>query len=54
MIRLLQFLLHGCWHVWETHATVEVLDKERFGDTPWAFEKQCQCTKCGQWKAFRL
>lgn len=57
MIRLLQFLVHGCWHVWETKQNMRLYQRNEAGEaygSPFAYEKYCQCTKCGRWKAFRL
>lgn len=52
MIRLLQFLLHGCWHVWKTKEGAQLVKNNEA--LPHGLVKYCQCTKCGEWKAFRL
>jgi len=42
MIKLLQFLLHGCWHEWQAMASVPLVNgKLRTGD-----RFLSQCKKC--------
>ena len=55
MIRLLQFLIHGCAHVWED------TDESRYNDTdPFSGKTfrsgpivYCRCQKCGRHTFFK-
>ena len=44
MIRLFEFLLHGCWHHWGETAQYKVKDND---DTIIGFAMIQQCKKCG-------
>ena len=44
MIKLIQFLLHGCWHKWEMKEVVNLVEK--VGDLPYGQRIYYQCPKC--------
>jgi hypothetical protein len=56
MVRLIEFLFHGCWHNWETYRAVHFYD-HGFGGVPerriGAAEDQ-RCSKCNRIKRIKL
>ena len=44
MIKLFQFLLHGCWHKWEMIEVVRLVSKK--DDIPYGQRIYYQCMKC--------
>lgn len=44
MIRLFQFLIHGCWHQWETREHVILESTFARGS-----RVKLQCKRCGRW-----
>jgi hypothetical protein len=50
MKKLIEFLLNGCWHKWETIETLPVT----YDGTPIGRAMMCKCTKCGMPKRFNL
>ena len=56
MTRLWGWILHGCWHRWALVRTV-TLYGDGFGgmtDLPTGRRVECECTRYGRWKAWRL
>jgi hypothetical protein len=50
MIRILSFLIDGCWHAWE-RAPGRAIDHYdmSFGDQSFMYRAvPCRCTKCGK------
>lgn len=50
MIRIWQFLIHGCWHVWKP-ASRSFIDHYDVSFGPRSFmyrEYPARCTKCGR------
>jgi len=47
MIKLLEFLWHGCWHDWKHEDNSKIVDDERhqIGIAFWY-----RCEKCGRFK----
>lgn len=52
MIKLLQFLLSGCWHKWEVTKYVDVYS-DFDSSYPLYGKYYIQCTKCSKMKIFR-
>jgi len=54
MIRLFQFLLHGCWHAWKsTGGTVDHYDIS-FGPRHFMYRYHIQrCAKCGRYGGYK-
>ena len=51
MIRLLQLLIFGHVHQWETQATAPLMNR---ADKPCGQVAYLRCTKCGIWKRQEL
>lgn len=51
MIRLLEFLWHGCWHNWQFKNTRKVIYTDCEVSYP---EAVYQCSKCGRIEARRI
>lgn len=51
MIKLLEFLLVGCWHQWKTDKRLKVIGTDNINIGEAVF---CTCTKCGTPKRFDL
>ena len=47
MIKLFEFLIHGCWHHWGETTQYKVVDND---GTNIGFAMIQQCTKCGHAK----
>ena len=50
MIKLLQFLISGCWHKWVTERQVTLTTE--YGSI--GTRALCRCEKCGKWTKFDL
>ena len=54
MIRLLQFLLHGCWHRWEKTGRVTDVYDVSFGSKSFEYRAyETCCTKCGRYSRLK-
>lgn len=53
MIRLLSFLLHGCFHVWEEDRITRVHEPGDKGNTV-GFISYRHCKKCGRPRRFNM
>lgn len=49
MIRLISFLITGCWHQWKIIDTISVFERG-YNDREIATRFVLQCTKCGDVK----
>lgn len=52
MIKILQFLLHGCWHEWEPTGDVTKVVWET-PDQFLHYEHHVRCAKCGRHSHFK-
>lgn len=52
MLRLLQWLIFGHVHEWETDQQVNLVRKE--GEIPYGSAVNLRCKKCGNWKRVTL
>jgi hypothetical protein len=54
MIRIFEFLLHGCWHSWGEPTGTPVHHHWEGPDTYMYTTRTCRCTKCGRFKAVKV
>lgn len=52
MIKLWEFLWHGCWHDWQYKQTQSIVKEE--GGVPYGHNIIYQCSKCNRIKAMEL
>ena len=52
MIRLWEFLWHGCWHRWQLHTTQKLMEEGR--TLPIGHNMIYECVKCGRFKTVKL
>jgi len=52
MIKLWQFLMHGCWHRWEEVERRNLNREDAFAGS--GTRVYCRCTKCGHQTKFDL
>lgn len=51
MQKIIEFLMSGCWHVWEEYSRCQVADSNNIIIGKAVF---CKCKKCGTHKRFNL
>lgn len=54
MIRLWEFLWHGCWHDWHLHTAQKLVDKKDNSGIPIGHNMIYECAKCGRFKSVEL
>ena len=46
MIRLWEFLIHGCWHEWRARSMSQLVRSRSGKDVPYGDRYTYQCDKC--------
>lgn len=56
MLRLIHYLLHGCWHEWGEHYTRPISHYDcSFGYRSFMYDDALfRCRKCGRAKRFKI
>ena len=48
MFKLIDLLLHGCWHKWKVIKECAVWEADKNADKPMGYQYILQCEKCGR------